>query len=183
MLQPPTGYWVHYSSNYIKLNWLWCDTQEVWQDDLVVPPGLKLVNLNKQDRKKTEVKSLGKWQSTAKKSQNSQCSIPATKSPSHWTFGSMYFFRENLLCPSTNFYCESMSKTACACGNNHPWSICVCFEGTTDNAWRVKMEKKIRISFALDDSFQHIKLLDIVFHDLPLPLQLTHCETRLYQFS
>ena len=39
--------------------------QEVWPDDPVVPPGLKLVNLNKQDRKKAEVKSLSKLQSTA----------------------------------------------------------------------------------------------------------------------
>jgi len=54
MLQLPTGYWARYSSTYIKLNGLWSDTQEVWPDDLVVPPGLKLMNLTRQEEDRGE---------------------------------------------------------------------------------------------------------------------------------
>lgn len=161
MLQPPTGYWVHYSSNYIKLDRLWCDTQEVYQDDLVVPPGLKLVNLNKQDRKKTEVKSLGKWQRTAKKSLNLQCSIPATKPPSLWTFpGACTLLKEKIfyLLPPT--LAVRVWAKLHVYDSNHTSCICVCFKGMSKNAWRIKMEKEHRISFALDDSFQHLKLPD-----------------------
>lgn len=157
MLQPPTGYWVHYSSNYFKLNRLWCDTQEVWQDDLVVPPGLKPVNLNKQDRKKTEVKSLGKWQNTEKKSLNSQHCIPATKSLSLWTFQERVLFQRKSFMSFHQYLLWGYEQN-CMCMIAATHCICVCYKGMSNNAWRIKMQKEHRISFALDDSFQHLTL-------------------------
>lgn len=179
MLQPPTGYWVHYSSNYIKLNRLWCDTQEVWQDDLVVPPGLKLVNLNKQDRKKTEVKSLGKWQSTAKKSLNSQCSTPDTKPLSLWTFPGACTFSEKIFYLLLLTFTVRVWAKLHVYDNHHTSYICMCFKDMSNNSWRIKMEKEHRTSFTLDDSFQHSKLPDNLSWPSSIPAAHSLWNTRL----